>query len=108
MQSKANIYFFGMRNDHKSQAKGLWRISILLWLISFLWHISLHGLHKYNISTFKEAISSVYIQGNVTKGIWFSYLSDQQIEDVPTVQLYIWRLTPKAQSNIPRMVNVHK
>ena len=27
MQSKANIYFFGMRNDHNRQAEGLWRIS---------------------------------------------------------------------------------
>ena len=31
MQSKANINFFGMRNDHNSQAKGFWRILILLW-----------------------------------------------------------------------------
>ena len=34
MQSKTNIYFFGMRNDHNRQAKGLWRI-LILWHISF-------------------------------------------------------------------------
>ena len=28
MQFKANIYFFGMRNDDNRQAKGLWRILI--------------------------------------------------------------------------------
>ena len=26
MQSKVNIYFFGMRNDHNRQAKGLLRM----------------------------------------------------------------------------------
>ena len=32
MQSKANISFFGMWNDHNRQAKGLWRILIqLVW-----------------------------------------------------------------------------
>ena len=35
MQSKATIYFFGMRNDHNLQAKDLWRILILLWQMSF-------------------------------------------------------------------------
>ena len=63
MQSKANIYSFGMRNDHNRQAKGLWRILIHLWHISFLWHIYLHGLHEYKIITCKEDISNVYIKG---------------------------------------------
>ena len=31
MQSKANIYFF--LYDHNRQAKGLWRILILMWHI---------------------------------------------------------------------------
>ena len=31
MQFIANIYLYGMRNDHNRQAIGLWRILILLW-----------------------------------------------------------------------------
>ena len=37
MQAKGNINFFGTRNAHNREAKGLWQILILLW------HISLHG-----------------------------------------------------------------
>ena len=36
MQSKANIYFIGMRNDlHNRQAKSLLRVLIFLWHILF-------------------------------------------------------------------------
>ena len=41
MQSKTNIYFCGMKNDHNRQAKGLWRILI------FLWHLSFYDTYMY-------------------------------------------------------------
>ena len=102
MQSKANIYFFGIRNDHDRQAKGLWRILILLWHLAFLLHISLHGYQKYKISTWKKRNFSGYIKENVRYFLilFILKLSTSEV-DVHTVQLCTWRLTPKALGNVP-------